>query len=185
MTLWHKEKQPRTQSPATPEPGSNHSVTVIVLDLRGLTATHDEAMNKTALRPALPGDESYLHWLEEACMRAYAIALWGKWRPRPADALPLDEHRIIVADGENVGCVSVTRREDHLWVNKLYVAPGHQKRGHGAFALRRVLAEAVSIGLPLRLSVLTTNPAVAFYRREGLVIYEETAERRFMTSEAH
>ncbi|MGF6155254.1 GNAT superfamily N-acetyltransferase [Ensifer sp. KUDG1] len=141
-------------------------------------------MTKTTFRAAAPGDEPYLHWLEEACMRDYAVALWGSWRPRPADALILDEHRLIVADGEDAGCVSVTPRADHLWVNKLYVAPAYQKRGYGAFALRQVLGEAGAIGLPVRLSVLTTNPAVAFYRREGLVIYEETAERRFMTSRA-
>lgn len=47
-----------------------------------------------------------------------------------------------------------------------------------------MLGEARAIGLPLRLSVLTTNPAVAFYQREGLRIYDETAERRYMTSEA-
>ena len=139
-------------------------------------------MNKATLRLAIAGDETYLHWLEEACMRDYAIALWGSWRPRPADALILDEHRIIVAEEEDVGCVSVTRRDDHVWVNKLYVAPIHQKRGYGAITLRQVLGEARAVGLPLRLSVLTTNPAVAFYRREGLVIYEETAERRYMTS---
>ncbi|MEI3850486.1 MULTISPECIES: GNAT family N-acetyltransferase [Ensifer] len=139
-------------------------------------------MNKATLRLAIAGDEPYLHWLEEACMRDYAIALWGSWRPRPADALILDEHRIIVAEEEDVGCVSVTRRDDHVWVNKLYVAPIHQKRGYGAITLRQVLGEARAVGLPLRLSVLTTNPAVAFYRREGLVIYEETAERRYMTS---
>lgn len=141
-------------------------------------------MTKTTLRAAIPGDEPYLHWLEEACMRDYAVALWGSWRPRPADALILDEHRLIVADGEDAGCVSVTLRADHLWVNKLYVAPAYQKRAYGAFALRQVLGEAAAIGLPVRLSVLTTNRAVAFYRREGLVIYEETAERRFMTSRA-
>ena len=99
-------------------------------------------MTKATLRPAISGDEPYLHWLEEACMRDYAVALWGSWRPRPADALILDEHRLIVADGEDAGCVSVTRREDHLWVNKLYVAPAYQKRGYGAFALRQVLGEA-------------------------------------------
>lgn len=141
-------------------------------------------MTKAALRPAVPGDEPYLHWLEEACMRNYAIALWGSWQPRLTDALILGEHRIIAVGHEDVGCVSVTQREDHFWVNKLYVAPGHQKCGYGAIALRQVLGEARAIGLPVQLSVLTTNPAVAFYRREGLVIYEETAERRFMTSDA-
>ena len=140
-------------------------------------------MNKVLLRPAIAGDEPYLHWLEEACMRDYAMALWGNWRPRPADALILDEHRIIVANGEDVGCVSVTVRNDHVWVNKLYVAPGPQKRGNGASALRQVLGEARAVGLPLRLSVLATNPAVAFYQREGLSIYEETPERRMMTSQ--
>lgn len=118
-------------------------------------------------------------------MRDYAEALWGNWQPRPADALILGEHRIIVADGEDVGCVSVTVRSDHVWVNKLYVAPGHQKRGYGAIALRQVLGEARAVGLSLRLSVLTTNPAVSFYRREGLTIYEETAERRYMTSQVN
>ncbi|MEI2298107.1 GNAT family N-acetyltransferase [Ensifer sp. MJa1] len=141
-------------------------------------------MTKVLLRPALPGDEPYLRWLEEACMRDYAVALWGSWRPRPANALILSEHRIMVADEKDVGCVSLFRRDDHLWVNKLYVAPGHQKRGYGAVVLKQVMEEARAIGLPLRLSVLTTNPAVAFYRREGLRIYAETVERRYMTSEA-
>ncbi|WP_161807854.1 hypothetical protein [Ensifer adhaerens] len=48
--------------------------------------------------------------------------------------------------------------------------------------LRQVLSEAVALDLPVRLSVLATNPAVAFYRREGLRIQEETPERRYMTA---
>ena len=33
-----------------------------------------------------------------------------------------------------------------------------------------VVAEAAEHGLPVRLSVLTTNPALAFYRRRGFHI---------------
>jgi ribosomal protein S18 acetylase RimI-like enzyme len=37
--------------------------------------------------------------------------------------------------------------------------------------------EAAALGLPLRLSVLTTNPAQAFYRREGFREIKRDQER--------
>ena len=47
-------------------------------------------------RPAAEADRPFLSWLEEACMREYAVALWGTWRPRPTDEQMLDGCRIIV-----------------------------------------------------------------------------------------
>jgi hypothetical protein len=32
------------------------------------------------LRAAEERDKPFLRWLEEACMRDYAVALWGVWR---------------------------------------------------------------------------------------------------------
>jgi hypothetical protein len=54
--------------------------------------------------------------------------------------------------------------------------------GIGSAALRMILAEAAGKGVPVRLSVLATNPALDFYLRHGLRIGEETPERRFMTT---
>jgi hypothetical protein len=67
---------------------------------------------KTILRAAEEYDKPFLRWLEEACMREYAIALWGTWRPRPEKEDALDGTWIIVDDGVDVGCVATTRHAD-------------------------------------------------------------------------
>ena len=114
-------------------------------------------------------------------MREYAMALWGVWRPREEEGPP-DGTRIVVADGEDAGCVATTRHADHIWIDKLYIAPRYQRRGLGAAILQMVISEGAASNLPVRLRVLTTNPAVAFYTREGLHVYERTLERIFMTT---
>ena len=134
------------------------------------------------LRAATEADRPFLGWLEEACMRDYAVALWGVWRPRLAEALDLGACRILAATARDAGCVAVRREADHLWVDALYVAPAFQNRGIGTEILRRVMSEGAAAGLPVRLSVLTTNPALGFYLRNGLAVERETAERRYLTT---
>ena len=57
------------------------------------------------------------------------------------------------------------------WVNHLYVAPSHQRRGLG----RRLLDVAKSANLSLQLWAFEANaPAIAFYEREGFRIAERT-----------
>ena len=91
--------------------------------------------------------------------------------------------RIVTVAGGDAGCLATEPRADHVWVSKLYIHPDHQRRGIGAIVLHRAIAEARAQALPLRLSVLVTNPAQAFYRREGLRAYQHTPERVFMTTE--
>ena len=134
------------------------------------------------LRPATEADRPFLAWLEEICMRDHAVALWGVWRPRPDHAFSLEGVRIVVEADRDAGCVAVLRRRDHLWIDRLYVAPALQHHGLGAAVLRRVASEAASEGLPVSLSVLTTNPALAFYRRNGFRVECETPERRYLSN---
>ena len=136
------------------------------------------------LRPAVEADRRYLVDIEEICMQDYVIALVGEWIPADPNDLALDEHRLIVVDGQDAGCVATVRSHDHVWVDKLYIHPAWQRRGIGAAVLRRLALEAAVLGLPLRLCVLTTNPAIAFYRREGLKVYGETPQRIFMEHDA-
>lgn len=131
------------------------------------------------LRPACSGDVAYLLALEEACMRAYAEALWGTWRPRAG--LDPAGHEIVVEGGIDVGCVATTLHADCLFIDKLYVDPAFQGRGIGTAILRRKVDAAAARGLPTTLSVLVTNPADRLYRREGFVVVGETPERRRMT----
>ena len=136
----------------------------------------------TRTRPAIDADKPFLSWLEEVCMREYSVALWGVWRPRPTDEQAPDGCHIIVEGEENVGCVTALARPDHVWIDQLYIAPKFQRRGIGSMALRMVLMQAAATRLPVRLSVIATNPALRFYLSHGLRIQEETSERRFLTT---
>jgi ribosomal protein S18 acetylase RimI-like enzyme len=134
-------------------------------------------------RTARRADARYVLGLEEACMRAYAEALWGHWHASDTPAtMCLGGCYIVECEGEAVGCVQVSHRGDHLWIEKLYIDPDYQNRGLGAQVLQHVLAAAAREQLPVRLCVLTTNPAQAFYERAGFVVCEETAERRIMAT---
>ncbi|WP_448951015.1 GNAT family N-acetyltransferase [Labrys neptuniae] len=130
------------------------------------------------LRDAAPADIDYILRLEELCMRAYAEALWGGWRPswKAAD-FDLQGHQIIEKDGSPAGCIAITAETDHLWIDILYIHPQFQRLGIGTWALRQKTDAAAREGLPTRLSVLTTNPARRFYEREGFRLEAETAER--------
>ncbi len=84
----------------------------------------------------------------------------------------------MVADGRDAGCVNSLPQ----WLDELYIAPSFQSRGLGSRVLRLILLEAATERLPIRMSVLTTNPALAFYRRHGFRVDRETKERRYLTS---
>ena len=79
------------------------------------------------LRAATDTDRPFLIWLEDICMRDYAVALWGFWKPEPETALAIEDHRIVVVKDQDVGCVAVVPFPDHFWVDKLYVAPVFNK----------------------------------------------------------
>lgn len=145
-------------------------------------ATDDLIPMHLSLRPATRADASYLLALEEACMRGYAEALWGHWRPSATvETLDASGHEIIERDGEKVGCVAVTWEPDHLFIDRLYIAPAFQRQGIGAVILKRLSEQAATRGLPTKLSVLITNPADKFYAREGFIVESETPERRRMS----
>jgi len=137
-----------------------------------------EVMPMISRRPALEADKPFLLQLEETCMRDYAVALWGSW-PSDLTRNSIDGCEIILDDGHDVGCVTVEKHGDHLWLDELFIEPGFQRRGIGSRILSSLIGDAQGLEIPLRLSVLTTNPALDFYLRHGFRIYRETAERHY------
>ena len=133
------------------------------------------------LRGAENTDAPFLLWLEEVCMKKYATALWGEWRPSATlESVDLTGHEIIEVADQAAGCVATAVHPDHLLVKRLYLALRYRNRGIGALVLRRLIQIADARAIPVKLSVLTTNPAVRFYRREGFSVQAETRERRTM-----
>lgn len=142
-------------------------------------------MNDITLRTALPEDRITILALEESGMRPHAEALWGNWRPSATpDTLDLRGHEMIEKDGQTIGCLATEQHADHLRLCKLYIDAAHRNRGIGALALRLMVDRAATLGLPVRLSVLTTNPALHFYRRAGFEIASSTPERHMLVRPA-
>ncbi|SPJ24185.1 GNAT family N-acetyltransferase [Palleronia abyssalis] len=134
---------------------------------------------ETTLRPATREDAAYILRLEDAGMRSYAKKLWGAWKPSATpETLALAGHEVIRAAGRDAGCIACSWHPDHLRIHKLYVAPACRGQGIGASALACKLRDAAAKRLPVRLTVLATNPEAArFYAREGLCEIARDAER--------
>lgn len=77
--------------------------------------------------------------------------------------------RHIVLDGERVGFVVLRRQADHLFLNHLYVLPGYQGRGVGAWVLQQLFAEADACRLPIKVGALRDSASNRFYLRHGFV----------------
>ena len=133
------------------------------------------------LRPASPDDAEFVFRVSEATMRAYAEATWGRWDPEQTKASfsPVT-HRIIQRDGADIGCLEWIEQLDGFRLNKLFILPTYQNRGIGSEILDRPIDQARSALKPIRLSVLTVNPAQTFYALHGFYISDKTPERVFM-----
>jgi ribosomal protein S18 acetylase RimI-like enzyme len=137
-----------------------------------------------ALEPATPADLDWLFALHEAALGAYVAALWGwdeAWQRRHfGERLELANTRLILVGGERAGRLTLTEREDHIFLDYLALLPAQQNRGVGTAVLRDVLEAARAEGKPVKLSVLRPNPAIRLYERLGFVVTAADAQRIHM-----
>jgi GNAT superfamily N-acetyltransferase len=74
----------------------------------------------------------------------------------------------ITQDGQRIGFVTVhPEGADVLRLEHLYLQPGHQGQGVGAWVLRGVQDRARDAGLSLKVSALKLSDANRFYQRHG------------------
>lgn len=74
----------------------------------------------------------------------------------------------------------VDRLPDHWFLAKLYLLPPFQGEGLGSTLLEQLIADAGTLRMPLRLTVLQVNPARHFYERHGFVVTETVPPRHHM-----
>lgn len=77
--------------------------------------------------------------------------------------------RHIVCGRERVGLLTLWPDGDALKLQHLYLAPGSQGHGIGAWVMERVKAEARAQGRDIKLEALPQSDANRFYLRHGFV----------------
>jgi GNAT superfamily N-acetyltransferase len=77
--------------------------------------------------------------------------------------------RHIVWCGQRVGLLTMWPEGDALKLQHLYLSPGAQGKGIGAWVLEQVKAEARAQGRDVKLEALPQSDANRFYQRHGFV----------------
>ena len=118
-------------------------------------------------------------------MRAYVEQIWEAFDEDHArqDITKLQaagNYSVVQYEGEDIGVIAVERHVTHIYLAHLSILPSHQNRGVGTTLIRNLAREARESGRPLRLRVLSVNPARRLYEREGFQVTSTTPERVFM-----
>jgi len=114
----------------------------------------------------------------DACIKPYAEQTWGYWDGEVNFDPTRDE--IVTHLGWDIGLMRVDRLPDHWFLAKLYLLPPFQGEGHGSCLLERLIVDAGTLRMPLRLTVLEVNPARRFYERHGFVVTKTVPPRHHM-----
>jgi len=118
-------------------------------------------------------------------MRGYVEQIWGSFseeynRKDIARSIASGIYSIIEYGGVDIGALAVERYPTHIQLTQIFILPSHQNRGIGTSLIRELAREARESGKPLRLLVLSGNPARRLYEREGFRVTSVTPERVFM-----
>jgi len=132
---------------------------------------------RITLRPTVPDDIEFLWRLHCAAFRTYVEQTWG-WDEDAQRRLLVERfdpaaQEIIECEGTAIGCLSVQREQNRIFLSMIELVPSFQRRGIGSSLLCTLQAEATEQGLPLDLRVLKVNPARRLYERLGFVVVGE------------
>ena len=112
-------------------------------------------------------------------MRPHIEAQHGSWdadfqAAKFADATAIARHQVILCDGKDVGCLHTDEFSDHVRLYRIWLLPEYQNQGLGSQVLASLINRADDLGLPLKLTVLRSNPAKQLYERLGFNVKKET-----------
>ena len=134
--------------------------------------------SRVALVPVEPGDAEALVALRIAAMQE-SLERIGRFDPIRARERFLSgyspEHtRHIEAEGQRVGFVVVKPQPEFVLLDHLYIQPSSQGKSVGATVLARVIEEANSLRLPVRVGALRDSDSNRFYKRHGFRLVEQS-----------
>ena len=133
------------------------------------------------LRPINNKDLAFLEQLY-ASTRQDEVALTGWSEQQQADFLKFQfeaQHKhymreykgsqfdIMMLNKRPIGRLYLQRRQDEFRIIDIALLPKYRSRGIGSKFMNNILAEARTVGLPVRIHVEQYNPARRFYHRLG------------------
>jgi len=129
------------------------------------------------MREARPADLDFARVLYFETMRGLIEPLFG-WDERRQEEsfagwFDLQQARIIMADGRDVGWMQTRAHDGEVFLGSLYVIPEMQRRGIGTHVLRELIAQATRSSKPLTLAVMKNNPAIQLYECLGFRLMRE------------
>lgn len=106
---------------------------------------------------------------DEAFQREFHRKDWTAHRPG-----------IIELDSEPIGTIAIVECDSCIEVGQFFILPEYQSRGIGSLLLRRVLRQADTANLAVRLAFLKGNRAERLYRRNGFELVKQTETHCYM-----
>ncbi|MFT4862771.1 MAG: GNAT superfamily N-acetyltransferase [Pseudohongiellaceae bacterium] len=124
----------------------------------------------------LPDDQEWLYGLFRSTMKQYIASAWG-WdeqfqKESFNTSLSAANFRILTEFDTKIGGYHLSEKSDHIMLDMILVEPGRQRQGHGLFMMETIQQEARARKKPIQLSVLKTNPAIAFHKACGYITTE-------------
>jgi len=122
--------------------------------------------------PATEDDKVFLKNLNREVYEPVVIRQFGVWDDAFQDRQfeekwAVQNYQIVELSGQRVGAIWISEESDHLWLREIQISPPHQNQGIGKKLLMKMMGEAKTSGVPIRLRVLTENRAKALYVRLG------------------
>jgi GNAT superfamily N-acetyltransferase len=124
---------------------------------------------RLSLRPANDDELAFCESLNRRNMAKYLAARGIEWDSgRFLTSWAEFENLIVLAQAQAVGLLRLAPEQEALGLRDLQIAPEHQGKGIGSWAVQQAQAIAARRGfLRLRLRVYKENPATAMYARLG------------------
>lgn len=146
------------------------------------------SVQNISLREATESDSSTVYDIKKAAFSHYVKKQYGDWdeaeqRNYHQERFVYQDIKIIVADHNVVGFVSVVNEANSIIVNQLMIMPKHQGKRIGEHCMTLIRGEAQRLGNLVSLQVMKVNPrAMKFYQRIGFIVTGETKTHHQMES---
>ena len=129
-------------------------------------------MNDQKLRKAITDDSEFAYQTRKVAFQEYVEQSSG-WNEEEQRQLhkrrfASQDFYVIQTSGIDVGILAMSRQPDCIKLYQMFLLPEYQNRGIGAVCMSRIIKEATTSKLPIRLQVLkVNNRAAVFYQRLG------------------